>query len=122
MSMKNPRDGMTGRSRVRRWLSALLLVGMSLAAPAARAVNWWLPTNYSVHGKQVDYLFDLIFWLTTVVMLGVFAVMIYFIIKYRYRADRKKAYFTHGNPRLEMIWTIIPAIILTVISLYSKRV
>jgi len=122
VSMKNPRDGMTGRSRVRRWLSALLLVGMSLAAPAARAVNWWLPTNYSVHGKQVDYLFDLIFWLTTVVMLGVFAVMIYFIIKYRYRADRKKAYFTHGNPRLEMIWTIIPAIILTVISLYSKRV
>ncbi len=67
-------------------------------------------------------LFAVIFWLTTVVMLGVFAVMIYFIIKYRFNPNRKKAHFSHGNPKLEMIWTIIPAIILTVISLYSKGV
>ncbi|MDB5318611.1 MAG: hypothetical protein JWN40_242 [Phycisphaerales bacterium] len=92
------------------------------AAQRASAVNWWLPENYSVHGKDVDYLFAVIFWLTTVVMLGVFAVMIYFIIKYRFNPARKKAHFSHGNPKLEMIWTIIPAIILTVISLYSKGV
>jgi heme/copper-type cytochrome/quinol oxidase subunit 2 len=92
------------------------------AAQGAQAVNWWLPENYSVHGKDVDHLFAVIFWLTTVVMLGVFAAMIYFIIKYRFNPNRKKAHYSHGNQRLEMIWTIIPAIILTVISLYSKRV
>ena len=88
----------------------------------AGAVGWWLPENYSVHGKQLDYLFAVVFWLTTVVMVGVFAAMIYFMVRYRFNPERKKAHFSHGNPKLEMIWTIIPAIILTVVSLYSKRV
>jgi heme/copper-type cytochrome/quinol oxidase subunit 2 len=63
-----------------------------------------------------------VFWLTTIVMLAVFAVMIYFIVKYRFDPERRKAHFTHGNPRLEMIWTIVPAILLTIIALYSKGV
>src|SRR5205823_5550722 len=84
------------------WAAVFLFAGMVGAAQGAQAVNWWLPENYSVHGKDVDRLFAVIFWLTTVVMLGVFAAMIYFIIKYRYNPNRKKAHFSHGNPRLEM--------------------
>ena len=86
------------------------------------AVSWWLPKNYSEHGVAADHLFDWVFWITTIVMLGTFAAMIYFLIRYRYNPERKKAHFSHGNPKLEMAWTIIPAIILTFISLYSKRV
>ena len=84
--------------------------------------NWWLPANYAKHGVEMDYLFTLVFWITFVVMIGVFAVMIYFLWKYRYNPERKKAHFTHGNTKLEMAWTILPAIILAVIALYSKGV
>jgi heme/copper-type cytochrome/quinol oxidase subunit 2 len=45
-----------------------------------------------------------------------------FLIKYRYRPDRKKGVFTHGNTRLEMAWTLAPAVILLVIALATKRV
>jgi len=86
------------------------------------AVSWWLPKNYSEHGVAADALFNCIFWITTLVMIGTFAAMIYFLVRYRYNPERKKAHFSHGNPKLEMIWTIIPAIILTFISLWSKKV
>lgn len=105
------------------WLIRLFCVaGFICASCSARAVSWWLPKNYSEHGVAADHLFDWVFWITTIVMIGTFAAMIYFLIRYRYNPERKKAHFSHGNPKLEMAWTIIPTIILTVISLYSKRV
>jgi heme/copper-type cytochrome/quinol oxidase subunit 2 len=91
-------------------------------APVASATSWWLPPNYSKHGGAIDSLFNFIFWLTVIVNIAVFAVMAYFLIKYRYNPNRKKAHFTHGNPRLEMIWTILPAIVLMFISLFTKGV
>jgi heme/copper-type cytochrome/quinol oxidase subunit 2 len=91
-------------------------------AGRADAVSWWLPANYSRHGVEMDYLFTLVFIITSVVMLGVFAAMVYFLVRYRHDPNRKKAHFTHGNTKIEMLWTIVPAIILIVISLYSKGV
>ena len=95
---------------------------LAAAAPAEAGLNWWLPANYSKHGVEIDYLFTLVFVITFAVMIGVFAVMIYFLWTYRYNPERKKAHFTHGNTKLEMAWTILPAIILAVIALYSKGV
>ena len=83
--------------------------------------GWWLPPNYSKHGEAIDWLFNLIFWLTMVIWVAVTAVMAYFLIKYRYRPERKKALFTHGNTRLEMIWTLVPAVILIALALLTKR-
>lgn len=101
----------------------LICLGVFLCASrSASAVSWWLPKNYSEHGVAADHLFNWVFWITTIVMIGTFAAMIYFLIRYRYNPERKKAHFSHGNPKLEMLWTIIPAIILTFISLYSKQV
>jgi heme/copper-type cytochrome/quinol oxidase subunit 2 len=89
---------------------------------SASAVSWWLPANYSEHGGSIDALFNFIFWLTTIIMIGVFAVMGYFLVRYRYSPNRRKAHFTHGNPTLEMTWTIVPAIILAIIALLTKGV
>jgi heme/copper-type cytochrome/quinol oxidase subunit 2 len=86
------------------------------------AVSWWLPKNYSEHGVELDHLFNWIFWITTIVMLGTFAAMIYFMVRYRFDPAKRKAHYSHGNPKLELLWTIVPAIILTFISLWSTRV
>src|SRR5712691_8187869 len=97
---------MRGRSFISR-CTAIVVAAAGLLCPCARATSWWLPPNFSEHGRDMDHLFNVIFWLTTIVMLGVFAVMLYFLIRYRYNPGRKKAHFSHGNPRLELIWTII---------------
>lgn len=101
--------------------------GLLLAADAAWAEvlpgwgRWWLPPDRSVHGQAIDSLFLWIFWITMVTFIGVETLLIVFLVKYRRRPDRKKAYFTHGNKRLEIAWTIIPAVILAGLALGSKR-
>ncbi len=84
--------------------------------------GWWLPPNHAVHGVALDLLFDWIFWITAVVFVVVHVLLVWFLIRYRRQKNKTKAHFTHGNTRLEMAWTIVPAIILAVLALASKRV
>ena len=84
--------------------------------------KYWLPPQLSTHGDSIDMLFNWIFWITTIAFFLVEITLVVFLIKYRYRPDRKKGIFTHGNTRLEMAWTLIPAVILLVIALATKRV
>lgn len=93
----------------------------SLSGGVPLAWSWWtLPQNFSEHGKGIDRLYYFIFWLTTVTFFLVQITLVVFMIKYRYRPETKKARFIHGNSRLEMVWTIIPAIIMLSLALVSK--
>jgi heme/copper-type cytochrome/quinol oxidase subunit 2 len=83
--------------------------------------DWWLPPNYSVHGRETDALFYWFFWITFVILVIVQILLVVFLVKYRNRPGRR-ATFIHGNSRLEMLWTAIPAVILAVLALGSKRV
>ena len=89
---------------------------------AAGEWKYWLPPQNSTHGDDIDTLFNWIFWLTTVIFLLVEGVLLVFLVKYRYRPDKRKGHFTHGNTRLEMTWTLAPAVILLIIALATKRV
>jgi cytochrome c oxidase subunit 2 len=108
---------------------AATVLGLFLAAPLFAAAetsggwgDWWLPPDHSTHGYAIDSLFNWIFWITMVAFILVEAVLVAFLIKYRSRPDRRKAHFTHGNTRLEMAWTLAPAVILAVLALASKKV
>jgi cytochrome c oxidase subunit 2 len=83
--------------------------------------QWSLPPNHSVHGGAIDALFWTIFWITMIAWILVTVVMIAFLILYRGREGRR-ARFIHGNTKLEMAWTIAPAIILAVLAICSKFV
>jgi heme/copper-type cytochrome/quinol oxidase subunit 2 len=84
--------------------------------------DWWLPTNYSVHGQATDALFVWFFWITMAVFIGVELVLILFVLKYRARGPAAKAHYIHGNNRIELLWTIVPAITLIALALASRRV
>lgn len=84
--------------------------------------GWWLPTDYSEHGWAIDSLFTWIFWITMVTFIGVQALLVIFLVKYRHKPEKKKAHFTHGNTKLEMAWTIAPALVLAILALASKGV
>ena len=79
----------------------------------------WLPENVSTYGKDIDYLFYLIYYITGVAFLLVTGTMVVFLVLYRHREGRR-AMYTHGNTALEIIWTIVPAIILVVLSFMSQ--
>jgi cytochrome c oxidase subunit 2 len=83
--------------------------------------SWWLPPNHSIHGVAIDVLFNWIFWITTVTFFLTEGVLVIFLIRYRDRGERR-AHFTHGNTKLEMIWTIVPAAIFAILALCSKFV
>src|SRR5207248_9572397 len=83
--------------------------------------EWWLPQNYSKHGHDVDTLFNWIFWITMVAWVLTTVLMVWFLIQYRYRPGNRGK-FIHGNTRLEMVWTLVPAFILAAIAFFSKQV
>jgi len=118
--------------RVRPLLLGMLCgAGFLLAGTAAPALaadiapgwgEWWLPPDRSIHGAGIDSLFMVTFWITMVAFVVVEICLLVFLIKYRHRPGKKKAHFTHGNTRLEMAWTLAPALILAGLAVANKGV
>jgi len=78
----------------------------------------WLPEDVSTFGGEIDSLFYLIYYITAATFILVTVLMIVFLVMYRERPGRRATY-THGNTTLEIIWTIVPAAILIVLSFMS---
>ncbi len=81
----------------------------------------WLPENVSTYGAQIDWLFRVIYYITAVSCVGVMLGMLYLIIRYRARKGGK-AIYSHGNATLEIIWTIVPALVFVMLGFMSRSV
>lgn len=101
---------------------ALFALGAAALPSLATALPFWLklPENVSTYGGQIDGLFYLILWITGVIFILVEILLLYFLFRYR-RREGKPARYTHGSNRLEVIWTIVPAVICVVLALLSRR-
>ena len=73
-----------------------------------------LPPAASDHGEKIDTMI----WITLAITFVVFVItqilLFWFAYKYQEREGQKAYYFPHNN-KLEVIWTVIPAITLTVL-------
>lgn len=78
----------------------------------------WLPEDVSTFGQEIDSLFYLIYYITAATFILVTVLMVVFLVMYRQREGRRATY-SHGNTTLEIIWTIVPAAILIVLSFMS---
>ena len=107
-----------------RFLPIVLLALTALAPEAlaqARESNlYWAPEAATVGAKKVDTLLNFIFYLTATVFVLTQTVYIYYLVKYRKRPG-SKAYYSHGNNKLELIWTAIPTAIFLGLVIYSNR-
>lgn len=101
---------------------ALFLLALVVDAPAeVRESNlYWAPEVATVGGQKVDTLLNFIFYLTATVFVLTQSVYIYYLVKYRKRPG-SKAYYSHGNNKLEIIWTAIPTAIFIGLVIYSNR-
>ncbi len=81
-------------------------------------MDWALPENFSTQGEVIDQLFYIILVLTGIGFLLVEGGIIWFCLKYR-RREGRSAHYTHGSNRLEIVWTVIPAVIIAILGGYS---
>jgi len=101
----------------KRWgyLFGIILTAEALLFVVAPLMDWWLPKGVSTYSGDVDLLFYVILGVTGVTFIAVSAVFVYTLFKYPAQVGRK-ALYTHGNHRLEMLWTAVPAVLLILLA------
>jgi len=75
-----------------------------------------LPDAASEHGVKIDSMLNLTLILTTIVLVVTHILLFGFSYIYKFSPKRKAYYYPHNNT-IEKIWTIIPALVLTVLVL-----
>ena len=110
--------------RLRRLLAAalpaILAVVFTACTTGARYPNSVF-TRFTEFNRDVGQLFDILFWLGTIVFVFVEAILLYTIWRYRRRSDDDRPEHVHGNTTLEILWTAIPALILAFIAVPTVR-
>jgi len=81
----------------------------------------WLPEGASTVAPKVDQLFWVILWITGAFFFLVQAGLLLFVLKYRHRPGGRAAY-VHGNTWVEVVWTVIPSLILLALTIVSRQV
>jgi cytochrome c oxidase subunit 2 len=117
---------LAARSYLGFGLTSLVLLGVAVAAPgtlhAAEPVNWGLGLQESASPVKgyIEELHDLLLYIITAITLFVLGLMIYVVR--RFAADRNpNPSQTSHNTTLEVVWTVIPVLILVVIAIPSFR-
>ena len=80
-----------------------------------------LPESASTYAPRVDQLFWVILGITGFFFFLVQACLLGFVLKYRARPGQKASY-VHGSTLVEVIWTVIPALILVGLTIASQKV
>jgi len=94
-----------------RWAAALAAVAVSGTAMAA---EWNLQPPVTPIAADIHSVHEYVMLLVTVIFVGVFGFMFYSIYAHRKSKGHKAAQF-HENVTIEILWTVIPAIILVAI-------
>jgi cytochrome c oxidase subunit 2 len=104
-------------------VATLALVALAHAGAAAAAPGGiGPPTPQTDSGKAISDLYWMVFAVCAVVFVAVETALVLFIIRFRRRRgtpEGAEGPQIHGNTRLEVIWTIIPAAILAAIAVLT---
>ena len=99
---------------------ALALVSVFVMACAPEAPQDYINDPAGDVAQKADRLWDLTFWIATVVFFLVEGLLVFTIIRFRHKPGREARQF-HGNTKVEVILTAIPALILAGIAVPTIR-
>ena len=88
------------------------------------SADYWMPLGASTFAGEVDWLYDVLFWLSAVIALGIFGAMIWFVVRYRAtnREDNAVAEETsQHNTALEITWSVIPLFMVIAIFVWGFK-
>lgn len=106
-------------------LSAAVSVSMSVSAfaedvlgqPTDKAMGWQ-PAGSALKRQTEWFYNDLLFPIIVAICLLVAGLLLWIMVRYNKKANPVPAKFSH-NTLIEIIWTVIPVLILVVIAIYS---
>jgi cytochrome c oxidase subunit II len=106
----------------KRSIIQMVLVGVAVGGALALVAVLipWLPSADSTQAHKVDD----VYWFVTIICVAIFAlvagVSVYAIWKFRAAPDDEEdGSPIHGHTGLEVVWTAVPAALVTAISIYS---
>jgi cytochrome c oxidase subunit 2 len=107
----------------RTHIRELLAIGLiaSVIGVALGLIIDWFPTQASEEGEKIDTLWDVLIIASVPVFVMVQTIVLYSVWKFRMKPGEELTDGPpiHGNTRLEIIWTAIPAILLVALCSYS---
>ena len=78
--------------------------------------SFWMPPQASTVAAGTDTLFYFIYYLCVIFFVLIVGAMVYFVIKYKYKPGQvEKTLDFKGNHTLEVLWSVIPGILMLVI-------
>jgi cytochrome c oxidase subunit 2 len=101
-------------------LMAIGLIASVIGIAVGLLIDWF-PTQASTQAETVDTVWDVLIIFSVPVFVLVMVVVLYCVWRYRMKPgeELKDGPPIHGNTRLEIIWTAIPAIVLVALCSYS---
>jgi cytochrome c oxidase subunit 2 len=101
------------RFKPRRYL-VLAIAATALLASACSSASTTQNTLRPAgpESRYIDHLFWPVFWIAVVIFCGVLGMVIYSVVRFRAKGDDDAPKQVHGNAKLEIGWTILPALLL----------
>src|SRR5829696_44166 len=92
-------------------LIALSVIASAIGIAIGLAIDWF-PTAASTQAEPVDTLWDILVIVSVPVFVLVVAAVLYSVWRFRMRPGQElqDGPPIHGNTRLEVIWTLVPAL------------
>jgi len=84
--------------------------------------KWWFPEAISAHAAALDRQFVLTIIVVGVAFTAAQVGLGYVVWKYRDRGPNDRAVYTHGSNRLEVVWTIVTAVIFIGLAVMGQSV
>lgn len=101
----------------------ILTVVIGAASVATALFIDWLPEQASEQAERVDTLLWFVIWISLALFTVVIAVLLYAAWRFRVgEDDDEDGPPTHGNTRLEIVWTVVPAVLLAVMAVWAYLV
>ncbi len=98
-----------------------LIIGGATVA-VALAIDW-IPVQASEQAERVDTLLWFVVWSCVVIFTLVTVVVVYCALRFRAKPDDDSdGPPIHGNTKLEIVWTIVPAVLLAVMAVWAYLV
>jgi len=102
-------------------LFAVVLAAAFILTAVAPLFGWWLPAGVSTYSSEIDLLYYGILIVTGVFFVLTEGVLVYNMLRFA-GGPARKAQYSHGNHRLEMIWTVVPGVILILLAVLQINV
>ena len=86
------------------------------------AKTWWFPVGASASAAWIDHQFAVTFILMGIVFVAAQGALGLFVWQYRDRGATQPVHYSHGNAKLEIIWTVLTAVLFIGLNLMGSRV